>query len=60
MSNFDVQVHNAITLLHSTIKEQIEATNRQSKTMSALTWAAVLLAVVQVIGMIVQVWLVLH
>lgn len=45
------------TLLHQTIKQQIDATDRQSSVMTRLTWAAVALAVIQVIAAIIQVWL---
>lgn len=46
----------AITNLHKTIQKQIEAMNRQSRTMFWLTWAAVLLAVVQTGSSMIQVW----
>jgi hypothetical protein len=53
MVNFDILVHTALTHLHNTIKSQIEATNRQSRIMIFLAWAAVFLGVAQVIGTIV-------
>jgi hypothetical protein len=43
--------------LHETIRLQIEATNKQSKVITRLTWAAVFLGSVQVIGMVVQIWI---
>lgn len=53
----DILVYSELKQLHDTIEEQISATNKQSRVMGFLTWAAVILAVVQTIGMVVQVWL---
>ncbi len=43
--------------LHKTIKMQIESTEKQSKLITRLTWTAVFLGLVQVIGMLVQIWI---
>lgn len=53
-------INSTISLLHKTIKEQIEATDRQSNVMTKLTYAAVVLAIVQTGAAIVQVWLALR
>lgn len=57
MSNFDAVVAGHIIQLHETIKTQIEATDRQTQVMTRLTYAAVVLAIVQTGAAIVQVWL---
>lgn len=40
--------------LHETIKSQIAATERQTKTMTRLTWATLVLAFVQVVLALVE------
>ena len=54
---FDAITNGSIQRLHETIKQQIEATDRQTRTMTRLTYAAVVLAIVQTGAAIVQVWL---
>ena len=46
----------SVDALHETIRAQIEATNRQSIVFTRLTWIAVVLAIIQVLGMLVQIW----
>jgi hypothetical protein len=44
-----------VVKLHETIKEQIEASEKQTRTMIRLTRAAIFLAVVQVITSVIQI-----
>ncbi len=57
MSEFGPVINSTIRHLHDTIQKQIDATNKQSRIMFWLTCAAFVLAIVQTIATIVQVWL---
>jgi hypothetical protein len=57
VGSFSIDSRPEIIQLHETIRLQIESTNKQSKVITRLTWTAVFLGLVQVFGMIVQIWI---
>jgi hypothetical protein len=50
------QIHETLKLLHDTIKKQTEATNRQSTIMIWLTTGLFVLAIVQILLLLFQIF----